>query len=581
MEYGKLTNATTETSFGNLLQSAYVFSIPYFQRGFKWKEKDRKLLIEDINQILNEEEDLHFLGTIITYKKLTGATEYNIFEIIDGQQRIITLYLHILAIVDIFIKNKHFPDAVVLFQNLVLPGKTNHPSNFKLYTSRHDRKQFNTVINRIFNNKGFKKEYGSFDLKLLPEAGTKTGSISKMYSKVKSSINQYYNEAGGKHKLDQILDVIFERLHFIEIMLNDASNSTKFFERVNSRGITVTTGELVRNEVFSRVIGQDDAIVNKIHEESWIPFYDKFKDSNQFDEFLFAFTLLQDSTFTKQRTFEYLRSRWKGFDEPDAIIEDLKSYQDIYLQIKYDRNGNLPVNIIQLPKKTYNYVLSYVRSNTPTTVLPFIMRLLFEYKNNDLDVKVVNKMFLAIDSYLTRRAVLGIEPTGLHAIFKGLWKKLPKVTVENTVKVIKETKTMNWPTDEEFEYEIINKNLYSSRICQYLVYEYNRDLGGDVPTGKFEIEHILPKDYRNWWKDDFTKEEHFEYVNKLANLIAVSPELNKKAFNLAYDKKKEVYIGSKFTSARDLIEKYEKWNPKTLEERSKELVKWAKIRWPY
>ena len=63
--------------------------------------------------------------------------------------------------------------------------------------------------------------------------------------------------------------------------------------------------------------------------------------------------------------------------------------------------------------------------------------------------------------------------------------------------------------------------------------------------------------------------------------MAVSTGLNKKAYNLRYEVKKEIYSGSMYAAPRDLIEKYNKWNPKTLEERTKELVKWAKKRWPY
>ena len=580
MANNKLTNSTTETSFGSLLKRTFIFSIPYFQRGYKWKEKDRKLLLDDINQILNKEEDVHFLGTIITYKKLTGSTEFEIYEVIDGQQRIITLYLHILATIEIYIRYKHFADAVRLFQNLVLPGDTDHPSNFKLYSSRDDRLQFNTIVRRIFNNKNFNKQYGDYNLKLLPDAGKPSGNISKMYSKVKSSINTFYGDS-GLQKLKEIIDVIFSNLHFIDIMLNDASNSTKFFERVNSRGITVTTGELVRNEVFSRVVGQDDSIVNDIYRNSWLPFFEKFKDPNQFDEYLFAFTLIKSPTCTKQRVFEYLRNRWKEHGEPEAIILDLYTYQDIYLQLKLDSNGAMPVNILQLPKSTYDLVINYIKSNTPTTVLPFIMRLLFEFRANNVDTKTTNGVLIAIDSYLTRRAVMGIEPTGLHAIFKGLYPKLEKnMTVKTVVEKIKETKTMVWPSDKEFKDAINNRDLYESRISRYLIDEHNRSFGGDVPKEKFEIEHILPKKYNNWWKA-FTLEEHKTSANKLANLMAISPEINKKIGNASYEKKKPYYMKSKYFVCRELVKNYPEWNPEAFEKRTEEIVKWALKRWPY
>jgi|TARA_B100002003_G_C14115965_1_gene536740 uncharacterized protein with ParB-like and HNH nuclease domain len=578
----KLTNSTLEASFGDIVKRGNIFQIPYYQRGFSWKEKHRRDLIEDIEQILNGEEDVHFLGTIIVYKKYTPAQEVNLFEIIDGQQRILTLYLHLLAIVETLIRHKHFTDAADSIQNMLILERTQHPSNFKIYTSRQDRFQFNKIIRRIFDNKGFQKEFGDFELKLLPDAGSEKGSLSNMYAKIKTQINKYYIEdLEGKHLLDRIYNLIFGNLHFIEIMLHDASNSSKFFERVNSRGVQVSIGDLVRNEVFSKVVGESDDIINDIHKNLWLPFYEKFKDDKYFDEFLFAFTLIHAPNYTKQRVFEYLRKKWKNLDTPQEIIEDMEKYQEIYLQLKMTKNNELPENILGLRKSTYNKILNYVRSQSPTTIHPFIMRLLYELNEETIDYKIVDEVLLALDSYLTKRAIIGLEPTGLHAIFKDLWSKLPEKSTESIVEKIKSTKTMIWPSVKEFEGCLIGRDLYGTRICNYVLYEHNKSLGGDDPGQKFEIEHILPQKYNNWWKDSFTKDEHAEYVNKFSNLMAVSTGLNKKAYNLRYEVKKEIYSGSMYAAPRDLIEKYNKWNPKTLEERTKELVKWAKKRWPY
>lgn len=582
----KLTNATTETSFGDIIKRGNVFQIPYFQRGFKWTEKHRKDLIEDINQILNGEEDVHFLGTIIVYKKDTPAQDVNLFEVIDGQQRIITLYLHLLATVEILIRYNHFADAVRCMQNMIILEHTNHPSNFKIYTSRQDRRQFNKIILNIWNRKGFKKEFGEFDLKLLPDAGPEKGTLTNMYAKVKRQINKYYTEEdGGKHKLDLIYNLIFGNLNFIEIMLNDASNSSKFFERVNSRGVQVSVGDLVRNEVFSRVVGSEDAIIEEIHSKLWLPFYLKFNNDAYFDEFLFAFTLIHEPLYTKQRVFEYLRARWKIYSDPtDAsqkIIEDMKEYQDIYLQLKRSKTGELPENMLSLKKSTYNSVLNYIRAQSPTTILPFIMRLIYEVVNDNIDSKTADGILLAIDSYLTRRAVMGIEPTGLHAIFKDLWNKLPSITLESAIEKIKSTKTMIWPSDRQFESALIERDLYNTRICNYILYEYNSSLGGDVPQGTFEIEHILPQKLNSWWKKDFTVEQHKEITHKFGNLLIITEGMNKKIGPTAYDTKAPYYHDSKFKICRDFAKNYDAWTPNQFDKRSKKMIAWAKKRWPY
>tara|TARA_Y100001980_G_scaffold17475_1_gene4800 strand:+ start:240 stop:1997 length:1758 start_codon:yes stop_codon:yes gene_type:complete len=581
----KLTDQATEAPFKEIIESDQIYEIPYFQRGYKWKGKQKNELIQDIDQILQGEEPVHFLGTIILHKKQTGATETNMFEIIDGQQRLTTLYLLCLAIVNVYIRNKQYDEASFALEQLIILKKTRqNASNLKLWPGRDDRQQFNDLHRKIWDHKGFHKHIVGQELKLLPDSGPKKGAITKMHGQLVTEVGRYFNGDDGFNDVKNIYEIINNKLHFINILVNEASNSTKFFERMNARGIKVSTGELVRNEIFSRVAANDPAEADELFENHWLPFYEKFKETrgtsaDVFDHFLFIITLIKDPSQNKSSVFEYLRAEWKG-KTPIQIIDDMKKYQGIYIQLRRNEDNKVHDNFIKVSKDLYVMIDRYVRADSPTTTLPFFVNLLYHYKEEELDKIEVKKIFASVESYLVRRGVLGIEPTGLHAIFKDLWNRMDKKTAETAEKIIRDTKTMVWPSDDEFNDKLNNRELYGVGVTKYILEEYELSLKGDYDRGDFDIEHIMPQTRNNQW-DYIDQEDHAKYLHLIGNLLPITPIMNKSIKNFGFDHKRKRYKeDSKFKSTRQLGEDYEKWGIEEIKVRQKKIIQWAKKRWP-
>jgi hypothetical protein len=115
-----------------------------------------------------------------------------------------------------------------------------------------------------------------------------------------------------------------------------------------------------------------------------------------------------------------------------------------------------------------------------------------------------------------------------------------------------------------------------------LVKQYDRSLGGDVPENIPWIEHILPVEpHEDWW-GVFTKAQHEQMKDLLANLIPLSSQMNQSLKNGPYEKKRKKYAeDSMFKSARAVAKKYNKWTPKELNDRAGTLATWAEQRWPH
>jgi uncharacterized protein with ParB-like and HNH nuclease domain len=107
------TDGVKNRTFKELLNGTVRFEIPFFQRGYAWEKKQWDQLFLDINEQIVDEltnasalEDIeHFFGPFVVLEKVGGATELKEFLVIDGQQRITTVYL-LLAVIEEQIRSK-------------------------------------------------------------------------------------------------------------------------------------------------------------------------------------------------------------------------------------------------------------------------------------------------------------------------------------------------------------------------------------------------------------------------------------------------------------------------------------------
>ncbi len=152
----RLTNSSEETELNKLLFGDLVFSVPYFQRAYKWKLDKLKQLETNLLQIIDA-EDSHFLGAIILYARRPAVTsDPMIYDVIDGQQRITTVFLYLCAIVRTLSKNKLYEEATGAFlKYLVVNRETKLPSNSRLHCGKEDRAQLNRIFQQTPRGSGF------------------------------------------------------------------------------------------------------------------------------------------------------------------------------------------------------------------------------------------------------------------------------------------------------------------------------------------------------------------------------------------------------------------------------------------
>ena len=179
-----LTDNNHEENFQDLFTKNLIYELPLFQRDYKWDNKQLKGVINDFQEIIDGLKEVHFFGAIIVHEADTKITEGKKLEILDGQQRITTIYLFILACVYV-LRNLDMNKAKKLFE-LYLVNIHKEFENPTLVPNINDRAQLNwifqNIITKPFDDTLDKAKY----LKLACDDNSKeTGNLRTNYSRFK------------------------------------------------------------------------------------------------------------------------------------------------------------------------------------------------------------------------------------------------------------------------------------------------------------------------------------------------------------------------------------------------------------
>jgi hypothetical protein len=585
----KVTDVPEESCFYDLVAGDNVLEIPLFQRPYMWKESHYKGLLADVAEVDDDANGAAFLGVIVSFRRGGGPGRPPIWMVVDGQQRVTTLYLSILAAVEVAAKAGDLDWAAdIMGRYLLVRPMSGLVVNTKLVPSFNDRQQFSLIWNKIKAIKNFSTHQIVATNPPKPPApsGKEEGAMMLQYGRIRAELGKLYRDKGIPG-LDRRVEIVANRLSVVSISLVDPTAAPKIFERLNYGAEPITVADLVRNEVFARS-GDDPQTALQLFNSRWEPFVGRFADKNaDLDRFLFPYGLMQNPNVKKTDLFAALRKHWdENFSTPEQIIDDLEQYQPAYLALTRG------ADYLSHNSKVRQRVDRIYRAGRPSSVYPFLLKLLRCFELEKISEPNTIAVLDAVESFLFRRAVCGIEPSGLHAVFKGLWQELtvpppgtpPKplnetVTAMAVQSAIEAKPTVSWPSNPQFKEAIEKGELYRRKIAPYAVREFELSLKGETPSNQHEVEHIAPQTPTNEWKQAIP-EDYEKLIHTWGNLLPLSPSMNSSAGQEGFSVKREAYQNSMFTSARE-VAKQTVWDADAIRTRSKNISDWAVKRWPH
>ena len=532
-------------------ESDTVFSIPVYQRDYNWQEKQCQRLFKDILQTgKNEKVSSYFLGSIVyIHDGIYGVGEKE-FHVIDGQQRMTTLTLLFLAI---YFKLKGTilaKDADKIYNQYVVNPYSEKEIKLKLLPPEENLYILNKISHNKFNELEVFQDRNMLKNYLFFEKELENLSFDDM-----------------KHLSNGI-----EKLIYIDIALEKGKDDPqKIFESLNSTGLDLSQGDLIRNYILMDLERGEQ---NRIYKEIWIPIENncKVSDGSEITSYVSDFirdylTLKTEKISSKPKVFETFKAYYEK--ENDEKLEDMKKYSEAY---SYIIKPSLEKD------KDIQRELDYLKSLDKTVINTFLIGVLKDYKDNILEKDELLNILILLQSYLWRRYITEKPTNALNKIFQGMYGKISRSGnyYENLVDVLM---AEDFPTDEELESALKLKNVYKDKEKLNYVFKklenYNHNELIDFENEKITIEHIFPQKPNKAWKENYSDnelEQMISFKDTISNLTLTgsNSNLSNKAFHEKRDDEVHGYKNSKLYMNK-YLGRLEEWNLLSMEARFESL----------
>lgn len=541
-----------------------TFFIPPYQRNYEWTDEQCTVFLEDIkktaetNRIGKKTE--HFFGSITYFAEQTPFGEPSKLILIDGQQRMTTTMLFLVAIRDI-----------VDDDNLKNTINTNYLKNDK---SSENSTEYKIKLKQV------ESDWNVYKHIILSEeiANTeKNASVYKNYSFFKNKLLALQKDGNN------IIDLLTYGLNNFSVVTlelqpdqNPWENPQEIFESMNSIGKPLSLADLVRNYLL---LGLDSDTQNTYYHNYWLKIEKTI--SGNISNFIRDYMQCVECRPFKQATetnFKELYSQFKDiFSGMDAekLLYELTRHADIYAYlVKGKKTG-----VDKIDKQ-----LSDLKIINVTTAYSFLLYILSKWKFGELSSDDTATVLEIFKIYNYRRRILGITSSENKnfPIFTGKFDAVVKA--ENKYEAMFELLTnsensMRLPNDNEMRQALQTMNFYNFKYCKYflsLIEEKITKSRPDLTDSNLQIEHIMPRTLNDVWKKELGNNYETiqqEYLNTIGNLTLIRH--NQELSNKPFEYKKKVYESkSGLQIAREHITSQANWNEASIKSRADWIIKY-------
>ena len=534
-----------------------TFFIPPYQRNYEWTDEQCQVLLEDIkktydlNMIGKTAE--HFFGTVTYFQDETPFGQPDRLVLIDGQQRITTTMLFLVALRDILEDGnlKEFIDARYLKNNNV-SGDGEY--KIKLKQVETDWEAYRKII--------------------LAEELEDKEKDSAVYRNYKYFINKLEEYKENGIVLSDLIDKGINKFSVITIELqpkkNEWENPQEIFESMNSLGKPLSLADLVRNYLL---LGLGADTQTELYNKYWLQMEKTVprRVSDFIRDYMQGQVKRSYPKATDANCKELYSIFKKIFDQCNAksILKDLSEYSKIYSYIISDTStGNDKID----------HQLSDLRKINVSTAYSFLLMLMRTWEQKRFTDLEVADILDAFRIYCFRRRLIGLTQAE-NKTFPTLASKIPDLINASDKKIkmfeilANQENYLRVPNDIEITRFLQTMNFYNFRYCKLflsLVEEKLTKYRPDLSDSNLQIEHIMPQKLNDAWEKALGEDYesiHQELVHTIGNLTLIrhNQELGQKPFE---DKKVVYENNAGLQIARTEITNRDKWDADAIKERT-------------
>ncbi len=545
------------------------FIIPVYQRNYDWSEKQCEQLFNDLVETIHSKRQSHFFGSIVS----TSAKDQDrTYIIIDGQQRITTISLLYIAMINLLKKNILFSKnqdlAAEIEETYIVNKFSKEERKLRLKPTKDDCDAFDRLV---------------------------TGNDSEFIdSNITTNYFYFYNRIQQKEiTVDELYDAI-SKLQIIGIFVAPDENPQLIFESLNSTGLALSEADKIRNFILM-------GLESKIQDEYYNRYWNKIEKCTSYhvSEFIRNYLTVKQKEIPR---IDAVYVEFKNYVQKE-IGKETKKLEVVYKLILEDmlHFANIYKTIVTYSYKTPKIAAVLKRLNLidMSVTYPFLLILFYRLEKSEISEEDVLSSMLCLESYIFRRIMCGYPTNSLNKIFSTLDSDVmrQKLTYSyaDTIIYILEHKNGRaaFPNDEEFKQSIKNRDVYhmQQKDKKYIFDRLeNTDTVERVNViemmGRKEltIEHIMPQTLSPAWKQELG--ENWEQIfntrlNTLPNLTLTG--YNSKYSNNLFQEKKTCEKGFKESglNLNKILLDFEKWTEDEMDKRWEELSKLSLKLWEY
>lgn len=548
------------------------FVIPAYQRNYTWvANREVKQLLDDIKVVLSGERNKHFIGIMI-YLETSISPFQRERSVIDGQQRLTTIFLTLYAIKELMLERSMNTEAERL-ENMYLVNPFNDTNKFKLKPLVSDDAVYQQIVSRDFDSIQEKK-----------------ANVYLNFFYIKNTLQELL----GTYTINDILEAM-NKLYIVCVPIGKDDYPQKIFESINATGAKLTASDLIRNFILMPIQSE---LQDKYYDKYWKRLEQLIdSDSKKLEAFFRFFIMAKRMSLINKsavyRAFtEWYEDNIANYGE-EGVFKEIVNYASYYNAIYKAPVASLD-SALQKAVEEFRFILSDMPA-------PLLIELYAIHKKVDANgnpciyAKQLAEIITILNSYLMRRSLCGMDTSDITRYFPTLLKEtladcngdyssIVEIFKKNLVNRNKGN-SQEMPDNNRLRDRIRNANMYNLRTWLGIFFRKLESENNPAPVdfSKLSIEHLMPQTATQDWYDALNtdKETYDENIHRLGNLTLAARSDNSKMSNKVWEYKNKVLASTNHLKINHEILQKEHWTLTDIEDRTQQLIAEIARLYPY
>jgi hypothetical protein len=594
----------------HLANQIQQYRIPEFQRPYSWRRSDWETLLVDIlrqykgvaqnwevggdtssNLGRLTRKPSHYIGAIVTADSVAVAPPRS--TVVDGQQRLLTLMVVILAMRDLWMKRLSKPkdaDALADVMARYRPWVTNVGSKgldlWRVLPSETDRSAYRVLVQED-------RPQGKIAIAPLGFNASESTLLIEAFNYFRQEFSRNHLLGSAPFYFDPFVDlyplepeilehVVLNRLVAVKLVASFDDDPNMIFESLNTKGRPLQQVDLIKNFLYLS-LGED---ASEVHATYWRPIEMKM-DPKDLEKFAWAWQVSIGDNILQKRTYDAVQRRLRG--QPDEMVKD-------YVKSLH-RESSWFLSLVNPTFEVRNSIcaaIANVLEAGGSTALPLMLYCYRELQHlRASEAEFVESMWF-IESFLVRRALAGKGTQILNPMFGAMCDRLNgdddellAMPLPFRIRFVLSVRQDEWPSDSQVERGINEEDFYhksDSTLKFYILRKLDGFFNEKRVALAYEadlktVEHIAPQNLKSvWWHENLSHDEYqglFSRIHCLANLTLLTPGENSSLGDAGWPKKHAAYSSCDYPMSNRIASMFDiegGWTVERMEARARDLT---------